>query len=118
MLMPMCGFINQCAWYFVSLFVINTKSLLTQICEFVSSTPENSHAYTELFRSLFQASCLFFLHIYFFSLLSVLGEFLCCFPIYWFYSCHYVFNNKIDDIFYKILFVALSILQGILLKIA
>ena len=25
--MPMCGFIKQYAWYFVSLLVINTKSL-------------------------------------------------------------------------------------------
>ena len=84
MLMPMCAFIKQYAWYFVSLLVINTKSLLTQICEFFSSTPENSHTYTEPLRSLFQASCPFFLHIYFFNLLSVLGEFLSCFPIYWF----------------------------------
>lgn len=49
----------------------------------LSSTLESPRAYPEPLKSPFQVYYLFSLHIYFFDLLSVMGEFLSCLAIHW-----------------------------------
>lgn len=69
---------------FFSPSITKINPLLTEVCEFLSSTLESPRAYPELLKSPFQIYYLFSLHIYFFNLLSVMGEFLSCLPIHWF----------------------------------